>query len=444
MKQSFGFIFVLIFSFSGFSQKIKKIEQDTISKVQDVYIVDAVVGPDIDTLRIPMGKPCLVIFDVSEYSNKSYCFAEEKEIIQNFGKDALRVIKVYGYTYIIFGNKQIVNVSLTKNSYQGFAYWGGTLKDKVQLQDGTYYATEFLAKHIGVDKKSSYVVNAPKYKKEVAAFSKADNITENSKVVMNAFLNDLTPMPFSKEEDLPLLIKSIENFKAVENLKKIEIYVKDNKGKKRVVKNIVFNKNKQLILVTNYDDEGIAMQGTNYIYKNGILVKIINGNSSTVVSYDDAKMIFSYNLGAANALRVIWIENNVLLEKAYNLMVNESYPYMNIFSEEKLENNCITKYINNTVWTINCNNDNTFPFINKYTSFQDGEVMQYRKTKLVKKGDKLFEKYYSTAKKEGAKDNFKLCSVFHFNAQNLLSSYELINDNETSNTTIEYTYFPKD
>lgn len=445
MKQSFGFILVLIFSFSGFSQKkIKKIEQDTISNVQDVYVVDAIVGPDIDTLRIPMGKPCLVIFDVSEYSNESYCFNEEKEIIKNFGKDALRVIKVYGYTYIIFGNKQIVNVSLTKNSYQGFAYWGGTLKDKVQLQDGTYYATEFLAKHIGVDKKSSYVVNAPKYKKEVAVLSKADNITENSKVVMNAFLNYLkTPMPFSKEEDLPLFIKTIESLKAVENLKNIEIYFKDNKGKKRVIKNIVFNKNQQLILLTNYDDEGIAMQGTNYIYKNGILVKIINGESSAVVSYDDTKMIFSSDLGGANEVRITWIENNVLLEKAYALMVNEGYPYMNIFSEEKLENNCITKYIDNNVWTINCNNDNIFPFINSYTSFQNDEVMQYRKTKLVKKGDKLFEKYYSTAKKEGAKDDFKLCSVFHFNDQNLLSSYELIEDNVTSNIKIEYTYFPK-
>jgi hypothetical protein len=96
MKQLFGFIFILIFSFSGFSQKkIKKIEQDTISEVQDVYMVDAIVGPDIDTLNIPMGKPCLIIFDVSQYSNESYCFNEEKEIIQNFGKDALRVIKVY-------------------------------------------------------------------------------------------------------------------------------------------------------------------------------------------------------------------------------------------------------------------------------------------------------------------------------------------------------------
>jgi hypothetical protein len=295
-----------------------------------------------------------------------------------------------------------------------------------------------------VDKKSSYVVNAPKYKKEVAALLKADNITENSKVVMNAFLNDLkTPMPFSKEEDLPLFIKSIESLKAVENLKNIEIYFKDNKGTKKVVKNIVFNKNQQLILVTNYDDEGIAMQGTNYIYKNGILVKIINGESSAVVSYDDTKMIFSSDLRGANDVRVSWIENNVLLEKAYTLMVNEEYPYMNIFSEEKLENNCITKYINNNVWTINCNNDNIFPFINRYTSFQDGEKMQYRKTKLVKKGDKLFEKYYSAAKKESAKDEFILYSVLNFNDQNLLSSYDLSKDNAKLNIKIDYTYFPK-
>ncbi|TRX38026.1 hypothetical protein FNW52_03750 [Flavobacterium sp. ZT3R18] len=458
MKQLLSFMFILIITFSGFSQKaktqkykrtIKKVEQETIKGTtddEDVYIVQPVNQVEIDTIYIPAGKPCLIIIDASQSaSDESYCFNEEKEIIQNFGKDAMRIVKLNRLSYIIFGNKQTLDVSGSGNSYQGFVYWSGNLKHKVQSKETAYYATEFVAKQMGVDKESSYVVNTPKYKKEIASLIKADNITEKSKEIMYAFLNDLiVPMPYSEDKDSSLSKQCIKNLKSVENLKSIEVYFIEKSGKKIFLKNTVFNKNQQPILSKNYDSEGIEREGTNYIYKNGILIKTINGDLCRDVNYDDNKMIFFRNLENATEVIIFWLENNSLLKKQYLLRTEDTYPFLNLFGEEKIENNCITKYLNNSIWSTECSsNKDIFPFVTKNTSFQNGEVMDYRKTKLVKKGDKLFEKYYSTTEQENVKDDFKLFSVFHLNDQNLLSSYELIENKENSNVKIEYTYFPK-
>jgi hypothetical protein len=454
MKQLLSIIFILTLSLSGFSQKIKtqkpkktlkKIEQETIKGApddQDVYYVQPLNQVEIDTIHIPAGKPSLIIFDASQYgSNQSYCFNEEKEIIQNFGKDAIRIVKINKLSYIIFENKQTLDVSGAGNTYQGFAYWSGNLKDNVQSMDTAYYATEFLAKQMGVEKESSYVLNTSKYKKEIASLIKADYITEKSKEVMTAFLFDLViPMPYSEEKDSPLYKKCFENLKRVESLRSIEVYSTDKNGKKIFLNNIIFNKNQQPILSKNFDSDGNEMLGTNFIYKNGMLMEIISGNKSILVNYDDNKMILSENPSSVNETFVFWLENNFLLKKHYLLMADDTFQYFNLFGEYKIEDNCITMYINNSVRTINCSNNKvSFPFVNSWTTYQDDEIMQIGKTKLIRKGERIFEKYNSTAKK----DDFKLWRIFHLNDQNLLSSYEQIEDNAKSKVIIEYTYFPK-
>jgi hypothetical protein len=458
MKQLLSGIFILTLSFSGFSQKIKnkknkspviEVKQESIKGTpdeQDVYIVQPVDLVEIDTIHIPAGKPCLIIIDASQYgTNEDYCFNEEKEIIQNFGKDAIRIVKLHRLSYVIFENKQTLDVSGSENSYQGFLYWSGNLKDKVQSKETSYHATEFVAKQMGVDKESSYVLNSPKYKKEVASLIKADYVTEKSKEVMIAYLFDLiVPMPYSEEKDSPLFKQCFENLKRVENLRSIEVYFIDKNGKKIFLRNTVFNKNQQPILSKKYDSDGTEEVGTNYIYKNGMLNEIISGDRSIFVNYDDNKMIFSKNPDSVDETIVFWLENNFLLKKHYLLMIDDTYQCFNLFGEEKIEDNCITMYINNSVRYINCsNNKGAFPFVNTYTSYQNDEIMQFIKTKLVRKGERIFEKYNSTAKQENAKDDFKLCRIFHLNDQNLLSSYELTEDKENCNVKIEYTYFPK-
>lgn len=458
MKFLLSLILIVTLSLPGFSQKVKnqkpkitvkKVEEETIMGApdnDDAYVVQETNEIDIDTIHIPTGKPCLIIIKVNQYgSDESYCFNEEKEINQNFGKDSIRIIKLKGLSYVIFENKQTLDVSGSGNSYQGYLYWSGNLKDKVKFEDTVYFTTEFVAKQMGVDKKSSYVVNAQKYKKEVASLIKADNITEKSKEVMNAFLYNfiISPMPY-EENNSPLSKLCVENMKNIENLKGVEVYFIEKSGKKIFLRNMVFNNNQQPILSKNYDSDGTEKTETNYIYKNGMLIKIITGDSSIAITYDDDKMIFPTDLENDFGVIVFSLKNNLLLEKRYSLRTEDTYPFFNFFGEEKIENNCITKYLNNTVLWINCSsNKDLFPFENKYTSFQNGEVMQYRKTKLIRKDKKLFEKYHSTAKQESAKDDFKLFSVYHLNDQNLLSSYESIEDSVKQNIKINYTYFPK-
>jgi hypothetical protein len=450
MKQLLSFMFILIISFSGFSQKPKTQKRKNVIKEakQSEIANETIMGaPDnqeefmlVDTLHIATGKPYLFIVDVNKNSAESATInPEEKELIQNFGKKALQIVNVYKYSYIIFENKQTLDISVDGNSYQAFAYWGGNLEDNVQLKEGTNYATEFVAEQMGVNKESSYVVNTRKYKKEVALLENAGNITEKSKEIMNTYLNDLvTPIPNDKGEDASLYEQNLTNIKS------IETYFIENNGKKIFLKNAVFNKNQQPILIKSYNRKGVESEVHSFIYKNGMLIKIINGDKSIAVNYDDNRMIFSENIGEANETRVTWLENDVMLEKRYVLMIDDKYQFMNNFTEEKFEDNCITYYLNNSVWTINCSSKTgMFPFVHKYTSFQDGEVLQYRKSKLVKKGDKLFEKYYSSAEQEREKDNFKLWGVFQFNEQNLLSSYDFTKDDVKCSIKINYTFFPK-
>ena len=86
-----------------------------------------------------------------------YVKDEEKELIQNFKKDAFEIKKIDKQVFILFENKQTLDVSSLDNSYQAFAYWGGKENDRVQVQEGSKKATEFVAKQLGLKTESSYV-----------------------------------------------------------------------------------------------------------------------------------------------------------------------------------------------------------------------------------------------------------------------------------------------
>lgn len=457
MKQLLSIIFILTFSLSVFSQKSKtqkhKKTVKTAKAIEEEAVMDALDNHEyvmegsrvVDTLHINEGKPCLIIADIPKYSNGSSTIypdnseKEEEEIIRNFGKDALRIVKVHQHSYIVFENKQTLDVSDFDGSYQAFGFWGGKLEDRVKAREGTHYATEFVAEEMGLNKESSYVVSTRKYKKEVASLEKADKVTEKSKKTMNAFLNSLTiPLPQDKGEDTPLYSQSSSN------LKSIETYFLEKNGKKILLKSMAFNKEQQPILIKHYNSEGKENGTNSFVYKNEMLVEILNGDSHTTVKYDDDKMIFFDSAGDADETRVTWLKNDILLEKDYVLLIDDKHQYMNTYVEEKIENNCIARYINNTVWSINCSsNTETSPFVHQYTSFQDGEVLQYRKSKLVKTGEKQFEKYYSDAERENEKDNFLLWGTFQLNDQNLLSLYSFTKNGVKRSIKVEYTYFPE-
>ena len=121
-------------------------------------------------------------------------------------------------------------------------------------------------------------------------------------------------------------------------------------------------------------------------------------------------------------------------------MVDDADCYSNSFAEEKNENNCYVDYYNGKIWTRNCSSKiDVFPYVNEYTSYQDGEVLQHRKTRIVKKDEQTFEKYYSEEEKG---EDYKLWGTFKLNEQKLVTTYTFTKGNTTKVLKIDYTYYP--
>lgn len=453
MKHLLSILLILTLSFQGFSQKKAKPKPKSkpkTTKVAKVPVIEEIVVQEepepiiVDTLRIQKGKKYVLLVDVDKNSVQSnVTFAnqvnlEETELIKNFGKDALQIITIRKYTYVIFENKQTLNISGEGESFQAFAYWSGKIKDNIQVKEGTKLATEFVSQYTGGKKESSYVINAKKYKKEVAALTSKNKITSKSKEVMNAVLiKSILPYSQIKEDDVVLFQQ--QNSK----IKTIESYMTNKKGIKTPLKSVVLDENGQPTLIKNYNREGKESGNKTFIYKDGVLLKIMTDDKVTsTINYDDNKMIFTENVGDANDTRIVWLENGVLLQKSYTLMIDDKFAYMNSLVEEKNENNCISYYINNVIWTINCGSPaNVFPFTHKYVSYQDGKVLQFRKSKIEKKGDKTFEKYYSDAEREEEQDSFKLFGTFQLNDRNLVNAYNFTKDKVSQTIKIDYTYY---
>ena len=67
------------------------------------------------------------------------------------------------------------------------------------------------------------------------------------------------------------------------------------------------------------------------------------------------------------------------------MTIDDTYSSQNSLSKTINEKNCEIHYINDVVWTRICFTDqNAFPHVHTYTSYQDGEVLQYRKFKIEK------------------------------------------------------------
>lgn len=450
MKYFLSFIFILTLSFQGFSQKktIKKAKPKTAAVSKNDVFDGMYVQAEpftVDTLYIYKGKKYVFLVNVDKYSgqgNVTYANpdnTEETELIKNFGKDALQIINISKYTYIIFENKQKLDISIEDATYQALAYWGGKIEDRVQVKEGAKMATEFVSEYLGGNKESSYVINTRKYKKEIAGLENKNKITSKSKEIMNALLFNFT-LPYSKlKEDDQYVFKQQKNVK----VKTIKSYFIDKKGTKTALKTIELNESGQPALTINFNREGKEDGKKTFIYKDGLLTKILDGNEVySSISYDDNKMIFTRNAGDATETTIYWLENSKLLLKVYTLMDNDKFAYMNTLAEEKTENNCIVYSLNNKIGTRNCSTPpNSFPFVHVYTSYQDGEVLQYRKSKIEKKSESTFEKYYSDAKLEGEKDAFKLFGTFQLNEYNLVSEYNFKKNKDNESIKVEYTYY---
>ena len=287
MKNFIAIVFMLLFSIVGIAQKkqikkpIKKAKKTKVVE-EDYTIVGGMVDDGvsvqeaafvIDTLRINYGKTYVFLVDVKKYDNDVAQIvggdenSEEKELLQNFKKDAFEIKIINKHVFILFENKQTLDVSVLDNSYQAFAFWGGKNNDKVQVQDGSKLATEFVSKQLGLKTESSYVTNTKKYKEEIKKLQNKNNITAKSKTTMDLMLMQMSnPMPKDKGEDADLFSKVIPKIKS------IETYIIEGKTKTKV-KSLAFNDQGQPISVKHYLSSGEDNGTTKLIYENGMLVK---------------------------------------------------------------------------------------------------------------------------------------------------------------------------
>jgi hypothetical protein len=453
MKHFLSLLLIVTLSFQSFSQKktVKKKKskpKTTIVKEEDIaeenYIQAEKIKPD--TLHIQKGKKYVFIVDVDKYSAQTGTYAitgenntEEAELKRNFPKENLEIVNINKYTYVLFENLQTLDITEDGQSFQAFAYWSGKMNDKVQVKEGTKMATEFVAQHLKIKKESSYVINTRKYKKEVASLQGKNKITANSKEIMKALLSSYSlPFPDIEVDNLPVFQQGTAK------LKTLDSYFLKKKGVRIPLKSVSFNNEGLPVAITYYyDDDGKNKSKKEFIYKDGMLIKIIKEDQTAFsINYDDNKIIITENLGDANETTIYWLDNGQLLQKSYTVMIDDQFSYMNTFVEEKSENNCISYYINNSVWTKNCSGaSNTFPFIHTYTSFQNREVLQYRKSKIEKKNDRTFEKYYSEAESADQNDNYKLWGTFHLDEYNLVDAFNFKKDNIEQTIKIDYTCY---
>lgn len=443
MKHLLSLLFIITLSFQGFSQQ--KGKKKPIAK--SIASADLVVTPEIlvaaekipDTLHIQKGKKYVFLVDTSEYStpdNTDY-FSEQAELKRNFPKEDLEIININKYTYILFENLQTLNINGNGQSFQALAYWSGKMKDKVQVKEGTKMATEFVSEHVGGKKESSYVVNTRKYREELALLQK-NKTTPKSKEIMKALLATLTlSVPDTELDNLELF--QLGNAK----LKTLNAYFIQKKGVRISFKSINFNKEGLPTSISHYD-EGKVINKRTFIYTDGILTNIIEGENNMInISYNDNRMILYSNLGLANATHIFWLESGKVLEKRYFLMIDDKLSYQNGYFEEKLENNCIARYTDNQLLeSKECSGQNSvFPFIQSITYFQDKEVLKFRKSKIEKKDDRTFEKYNSEAERLDQDDTYKLWGTFHLDESNLVDTINFTEDNMEQTIKIDYTCY---
>jgi hypothetical protein len=442
MKHFLSLLLILTLSFQGFSQKkTKKKPKSTANQIaaaEEAYVPEKT----IDTLHIQKGKPCILLVDVNKDSADSVIAddpnSEEKELIRNFGKEALQIISINKYTYVVFENKQTIDINPEGGSFQSFAYWSGKLKDKIKIQEGKKMATEFVSDNMKVKKESSYVLNTRKYRKEIASLESKNKITPKSNEIMNAILNKaILSVDGKRENEFPLFKENKSKIKTA------SYYFLAKNGTKIPLKEVSVNENGLLKQIKNYNRNGELNGENNYVYEYGMLTKITRGDHTTIIRYNDDKMIFSDIRGDANETAIYRLENNIVLENSYIIMKDDKLSYMNCVVEEKIEDNCTLRYINNILWSRNCSSpENVYPFIFKYTSYQDGNVLQYRKSKLEKTGEKKFDKYYSSAEREGEKEVYNFFGTLEFNENNFLSSYHFTKDKISQVIKVDYTYYP--
>ena len=429
---------------NSLGQKSQANDEDQYQSEETEEVVMIVrVSSAFDTLFIPAGKAIVFLIEVDENSSGMISLngdltKEEKELINNFGNNAFEIKVISKNTYVQFENKKVLNISWASDLYQGFAYWSGKLGDDVKVKKGSHFSTEFVSEQMGLKKESSYVINTRRYKAELTLLQNKNIFTEKSKIVMNAYLSNISSA-FPENNQDPY--GDLFNHKSLK-LKSIEtcFYIK---GSKIPLKKTLLNEKGQPTLIKFYSMNGNERSSLQFIYENDILSQIVNEEGEIIYFiYNNEKMIMLQTIRNGKETKVFTLVNNLLLCKSYEVMDNDN-SYDNWFWEEKYEGNCKVTYSNDIVSSKDSSSKiGTFPFIHQSISYQDSMVLQFKKSKIEKKDDKNFVQYYSKATQEDQEDEYELFGTFQFNEHNLISTFTFTKDNETNLLKMDYTYYP--
>ncbi|WP_407480752.1 hypothetical protein [Elizabethkingia meningoseptica] len=417
-------------------KKTKTISESHILVASDVASAAEAIssnGIKTDTLKLKSGKPYVLLIDIAPGMNNVTVAGddqEKNELIRNFGKNTFNIIQLYTYTYIVAANGQYLNLTGEGNSYQAIVYWSGNIADDIVIQEGKVNATEFVALQRGEQKESSYAKNSKEYKKEVMSLQNKNNFTAESQKVMEAYLRLHSTPEICFIEDSQLFNKNQDKVKT------INVYIKNGTEKKEKYQTIELNKQGFPIMITYFRDKASGV--TKFEYQNAILTSIKTQDNTTHFNYNGDKMIATTDLGGAIDTEVLQVKNEQLLPKSYTIMKDNGSDNMNSFSETKLEGGCRKKYIDNILWSVNCNNGpNKFPFTHTYTSYQDGKVLQKKKYVIEKKTENIYVSSYQDSSGNPNPER----EFYVLNDRNLLETCRFTKKQKIKTILLEYTYY---
>ncbi|GAA4767627.1 MULTISPECIES: hypothetical protein [Flavobacterium] len=444
MKFTFTTILSLFLALSTSAQnKQSKKPKSSIAKTSATEAIalpaiSADSNTSVDTIHITKGKPALLLINVMAQNTAGYRDTrEEKEILTNFDKSKLQIISITRHSFIVFENNQTLDISNFNNSYESKAFWNGKIKEQIQTEEGLQKSTEFFAKQMKVKKESSYVINAKKYKKELAQLTKKNIITDKSKKVMLAFLQMFSSPILEDLKETKIFNQDLAK------IKEIKAYFSEKKVKKFLWRNIEFNQQGQPILFKSFKENNKIEAQISFEYENGMLSKISQMEIPSSVTYNDDKMIISKKMPDGEETKVYWLENDELLEKEYQLATDDNLAYNNTILEDKFENNCKIQTYNDQMFRKICfSKKDEVPFIHTFTSYQGENILQHYKVKLIKKNETTFERYLSESEdSKDQKENYKLFGTYQLNEKKQITSFKFIKDKTEKNIKIDYTYF---
>nr|WP_297306674.1 hypothetical protein [uncultured Flavobacterium sp.] len=404
-----------------------------IIKAETAYYSDPRI--EIDTLHFYSGKPqvfLIQIKDPSDYLDSSE-LVERNELRRNFDSSDFEFNFITKHSFLRFENGQFIDVSDPNNTYGAVVFWTGNSSDKVKLQEGVRLATEFVSAQLNLNKKSSYIVNSEFYKKEIAQLSKKDDFTKDSEKVMNLFLEK-----YSVPEVCTINDQNIFNRNS-DKVKTLTGFLVNSKGKKIKHEEFSFNEKGHPTRIIRFDDDGKTVYyTTTFNYENGILKSITKNDRVDHIKYNNNQLFYTSDLGGGNETTIFELNDGALLMKRILIMNNdEGQEERNFIVEQRIENDCIHYYINNELWTIDCSSEiGKFPYTHKYTSFQNGEVLQTIDYKVNKIDNSKFQ-----IQSKSSESNSNGTTTILLNDHGLVESLTYKEGNETEKYQIEYSYY---